>query len=68
MEIDVLMGGQKFLEKFRPTIWIENHLKFPNKLNEYLLKKNITFIGLLHVILTQKIIFQIFIIFIKITQ
>ena len=37
MELDILKGGIKFLEKFRPTMWIENHYEFPNKLNKYLL-------------------------------
>ena len=40
METKVLKGGENFIKKFRPVMWIENHLEFPNKLNQYLLKKN----------------------------
>ena len=29
-------GGIKFLEKFRPIMWVENHYELPNKLNKYL--------------------------------
>ena len=37
MEINVLQGGSKFLEKFRPILRIENHRVFPNKVNKFLL-------------------------------
>ena len=33
----MLIGGQKFLKKNRPILWIENQRVFPNKLNKYLL-------------------------------
>lgn len=39
MEIDVLKGGQKFINKFKPILWLENHLNYPNKLNDYLLQQ-----------------------------
>ena len=42
MEIDVLKGGEKFLNKYKPTLWLENHLNYPNDLNEYLLEHNYT--------------------------
>ena len=38
MEIEVLKGGKKFLKKFRPIIWIENHGGYPNDLNKFLIK------------------------------
>ena len=37
MELNVLKGAKNFIKKFRPTIWIENHRKYPNSLNKYLL-------------------------------
>ena len=40
MELEVLKGGMSFLKKFNPIIWIENHDKFPNKLNKFLLKNH----------------------------
>ena len=40
MELDILKGGIKFIEKFRPIMWVENHDEFPNKLNKYLLNIN----------------------------
>jgi len=39
MEINVLRGGRKFLEKFRPILWMENHRIFPNKVNKFLLDR-----------------------------
>ena len=42
MEIDVLKGGEKFLNKYKPTLWVENHLTYPNDLNEYLLEHDYT--------------------------
>ena len=40
MELDVLTGGINFLKKFRPILWIENHQKYPNKINKFLLKND----------------------------
>ena len=40
MESNVLKGAKEFIKKFRPIIWIENHLGYPNYLNKYLLKIN----------------------------
>ena len=40
MELEVLLGGIKFLEKFRPILWIENHPDVPNKVNRMLLESN----------------------------
>ena len=40
MELNVLKGAKEFIKKFRPIIWIENHLGYPNYLNKYLLKIN----------------------------
>ncbi len=40
MELNVLKGAYHFLNKFRPIIWIENHTKFPNNLNNFFLKNN----------------------------
>ena len=37
MELNVLKGAKNFIKKFRPIIWIENHRKYPNSLNKYLL-------------------------------
>ena len=37
MELDVLSGGNEFIKKFRPIIWLENQNDFPNKINDYLL-------------------------------
>ena len=37
MELDVLIGGNEFIKKFRPIIWLENQNDFPNKINDYLL-------------------------------
>ena len=37
MELNILKGGTKFIKKFRPIMWIENHDELPNKLNKYLL-------------------------------
>ena len=42
MESNVLKGAKEFIKKFRPIIWIENHLGYPNYLNKYLLKINYT--------------------------
>ena len=36
MEIDVLKGGKKFLKKYKPILWIENHQEYPNKINKFL--------------------------------
>ena len=38
MEMAVLKGGKNFLKKNRPILWIENHWKFPNQINKYLLE------------------------------
>tara|TARA_B100000242_G_C42959520_1_gene445001 strand:+ start:112 stop:966 length:855 start_codon:yes stop_codon:yes gene_type:complete len=40
MESNVLKGAKEFIKKFRPIIWVENHLGYPNYLNKYLLKIN----------------------------
>ena len=40
MELDILKGGRKFLKKFRPILWIENHQSYPNKINKFLLKND----------------------------
>ena len=40
MELNVLKGAKEFIKKFRPIIWVENHLGYPNYLNKYLLKIN----------------------------
>ncbi len=40
MELNVLKGAIEFIKKFRPIIWVENHLGYPNYLNKYLLKIN----------------------------
>ena len=42
MEMEVLKGGKKFLSKFRPILWIENHYdpKKPNTINQYLLEND----------------------------
>ena len=40
LEMEVLEGGIKFLEKFRPIIVAENNPKDPYKLNKYLMSKN----------------------------
>ena len=40
MEIDVLKGGKKFIEKYRPIMWLENHIKYPNQINDYLSQLN----------------------------
>ena len=40
MEMDVLKGGEKFIKKFRPIMWIENHEIYPNEINKYLLANN----------------------------
>ena len=40
MELNVFKGAKNFIKKFRPTIWIENHRKYPNSLNKYLLNIN----------------------------
>ena len=40
MEQAVLAGGKKFLNKYRPIMWIENSRVFPNPLNKYLLDVN----------------------------
>ena len=37
MELDVLRGGNRFITKFRPIMWLENQNDFPNKINDYLL-------------------------------
>ncbi len=37
MELDVLKGGDKFIKKFRPIMWIENHTDYPNIINDFLL-------------------------------
>ncbi len=37
MELDVLRGGKKFIEKFRPIMWLENQNDFPNKINDFLI-------------------------------
>ena len=42
MEIDVLKGGKQFIDKFKPILWLENHLNYPNDLNDYLLKQGYT--------------------------
>ena len=38
MEIEVLEGGINFIKKHQPIMWLENHLYYPNHLNEYLSK------------------------------
>ena len=38
MEMEVLKGAKKFLRKYKPILWIENHQYFPNKINKYLLE------------------------------
>ena len=53
MELEVLKGGMSFLKKFNPIIWIENHDKFPNKLNKFLLKTITIPTGSNHVYLIQ---------------
>ena len=40
MELDILMGGKNFLEKFRPILWIENHQFYPNEINKFLLEND----------------------------
>ena len=40
MELDILTGGKKFLKKFRPILWIENHEFYPNKINKFLLEND----------------------------
>lgn len=40
MELDILKGGINFLQKFRPILWIENHLDYPNKINKFLLEND----------------------------
>tara|TARA_Y100000588_G_C14103688_1_gene859959 strand:+ start:245 stop:1087 length:843 start_codon:yes stop_codon:yes gene_type:complete len=40
MEIDVLEGGKRFIEKYRPVMWLENHIIYPNQINDYLSKLN----------------------------
>ena len=42
MELDVLRGGEKFLKKFRPIVWVENHKTYPNDVNNFLLKNDYT--------------------------
>ena len=42
MEMDVLKGAKKFLNKYKPILWIENHQIFPNKINKYLLENDYT--------------------------
>ena len=37
MEMEVLRGGENFINKFRPILWIENHRKFPNHINKFLI-------------------------------
>ena len=38
MEIEVLKGAKKFIKKYKPFLWIENHWKFPNKINQFLIE------------------------------
>lgn len=40
MDYDVLRGGKKFLEKYRPTLWVENQKKYPNQINKFLLEND----------------------------
>lgn len=40
MELSVLDGAKDFINKFKPIIWIENHIEYPNYLNKHLLKIN----------------------------
>tara|TARA_B100000989_G_scaffold90267_1_gene65288 strand:+ start:2635 stop:3477 length:843 start_codon:yes stop_codon:yes gene_type:complete len=40
MDLDVLKGGQNFLKKFRPTLWVENQKKYPNHINKFLLEND----------------------------
>ena len=40
MELEILTGGKKFLKKFRPILWIENHELYPNKINKFLLEND----------------------------
>ena len=40
LEKEILQGGLKFLEKFRPIIVAENDPKHPYELNKYLMSKN----------------------------
>ena len=37
MELDVLRGGNRFITKFRPIMWLENQNDFPNKINDFLI-------------------------------
>ncbi len=40
MELDILKGGNIFLKKFRPILWIENHEFYPNEINKFLLQND----------------------------
>ena len=40
MELDILTGGKRFLKKFRPILWIENHQFYPNEINKFLLEND----------------------------
>ena len=40
LETKILQGGLKFLEKFRPTMIIENHPLEPSELNKFLFSQN----------------------------
>ena len=38
MDLEVLRGGKKFLQKFRPILWVENLKQYPNKVNKFLIE------------------------------
>ena len=40
MESNILMGGQSFLNKYRPIMFIENNPVFPNLLNNQIINEN----------------------------
>ena len=40
MEEDVLRGGEKFITKYKPFLWLENHHSYPNSLHKYLAELN----------------------------
>ena len=40
MEQNILLGGEKFINKYRPIMFIENNPTFPNDLNYKIMKKN----------------------------